>query len=84
MNLSKAKSLILLHFIVFIWGFTGVLGKLINMSSEHIVWNRMSIAFLSLFIINKFITYAFFTNGNPVLALSTTFLPAGKSHALDL
>lgn len=52
MNLSKTQSLILLHCIILIWGFTGILGKLIDMSSEFIVWNRMLIAFFSLFIIN--------------------------------
>ena len=55
MNLSRNNSLILLHFIILIWGFTGILGKLINMSSELIVWNRMMIAFLALLVINKFI-----------------------------
>ena len=55
MNLSKNKSLILLHFIIIIWGFTGILGKLITMPSELIVWNRMIIAFITLFIINIFI-----------------------------
>jgi len=54
MNLSKNKSLILLHIIIFIWGFTGILGKIINLSSESIVWNRMTIAFISLFIISLF------------------------------
>ncbi|MAZ58446.1 MAG: EamA family transporter [Flavobacteriales bacterium] len=52
MNLSKTQSLILLHCIILIWGFTGVLGKLIDMPSTFIVWNRMLIAFFSLFIIN--------------------------------
>lgn len=33
-----------LHFIVFIWGFTGVLGALITMTSESLVWYRMLIA----------------------------------------
>ena len=51
MNLSKSKSLILLHVIIIIWGFTGILGKVINLTSEAIVWNRMMIAFATLFII---------------------------------
>lgn len=33
-----------LHFIVFIWGFTGVLGALISISSDSLVWYRMLIA----------------------------------------
>ncbi|MBL31952.1 MAG: EamA family transporter [Flavobacteriales bacterium] len=52
MNLSKNKSLILLHIIILIWGFTGILGKLIELESDIIVWNRMLIAFIGLFIIN--------------------------------
>jgi len=51
MNLSKNTSLILLHIIIIIWGFTGILGKLITLNSDTIVWNRMSIAFIILFII---------------------------------
>ena len=51
MNLSKNTSLILLHIIIIIWGFTGVLGKLISLNSDVVVWNRMSIAFIALFLI---------------------------------
>jgi len=51
MNLSKNTSLILLHIIIIIWGFTGILGKLITLNSDVIVWNRMSIAFITLFLI---------------------------------
>ncbi len=39
------KHQIKLHFIVFIWGFTGVLGALISLPSETLVWYRMLIAF---------------------------------------
>jgi len=53
MNLSKNKSLILLHIVILIWGFTGILGKLINLNSDAIVWNRMSIAFIILFFVKK-------------------------------
>ena len=30
-----------LHFIVFLWGFTAILGKLITLSASHLVWWRM-------------------------------------------
>ena len=53
MNLSKKNSLLLLHLIIIIWGFTGILGKLISISSEAIVLNRMIIAFTTLFCIKK-------------------------------
>ena len=54
MNLSKNKSLILLHLIILIWGFTGILGKLITLPSDVIVWHRMIISFISLYIIYSF------------------------------
>ncbi len=46
----KYKNHILLHFIVFLWGFTGILGKLINLDSLYIVWYRVLIAFLVVFV----------------------------------
>jgi drug/metabolite transporter (DMT)-like permease len=50
------KSLILLHFTVLIWGFTGTLGKLISVSAISLVWYRVMIASVSLllyFVISK-------------------------------
>lgn len=41
---DKVKNYIYLHFIVFIWGFTAVLGKLITLDSVPLVWYRMLIA----------------------------------------
>jgi len=38
----------MLHFIVVIFGFTGILGKLITVPSDALVWYRMLIASLSL------------------------------------
>jgi drug/metabolite transporter (DMT)-like permease len=46
--LSQYKNQLLLHFIILIWGFTGVLGKLIETSSDILVWYRMTIAFMSI------------------------------------
>lgn len=40
----------LMHFTVFVWGFTGVLGKLITMPSHVLVWYRMGIAFVGLVV----------------------------------
>ncbi len=47
----KYKNHILLHVIVFLWGFTGILGKLINLDSLYIVWYRVIIAFLVVLLI---------------------------------
>ncbi|MFI5162419.1 MAG: DMT family transporter [Sphingobacteriales bacterium] len=48
------KNLLILHFTVFIWGFTGILGKLISVSAVTLVWYRVLIAFLTLFLYFKF------------------------------
>lgn len=40
----KYKAHLQMHFIVLIWGFTGILGKLISVSSIPLVWYRMLIA----------------------------------------
>ncbi|HTI57997.1 DMT family transporter [Mucilaginibacter sp.] len=48
------KNLVILHFTVFIWGFTGILGKLISVSAVHLVWYRVLIASISLFFYFRF------------------------------
>ena len=47
---AKYKNYILLHFIILIYGFTGILGKLIEVDAIAIVWHRVFIAAVSLFI----------------------------------
>ncbi len=50
------KDLLRLHWIVFIYGFTAILGKLIQLDSVTLVWYRMGLAalFLGIYaIINK-------------------------------
>lgn len=42
----KSKALIALHFTIFLWGFTAILGKLISYGSFILVWHRMVITFL--------------------------------------
>jgi len=51
MQKNKFKSLIHFHFIVFIFGFTAILGSLISISSLNLVWYRMLIAVICLLII---------------------------------
>lgn len=50
---DKLKSYFHLHFIVFIWGFTAVLGKLISLDALPLVWYRMLIAVSIIFIYIK-------------------------------
>ncbi len=49
---DRILNLLHLHFIVFIWGFTAILGKLISLESLPLVWIRMGLAtlFISLYI----------------------------------
>ncbi|TMM53454.1 DMT family transporter [Maribacter algarum] len=47
---TKLKHYFHLHFIVFIWGFTAVLGKLISIDALRLVWYRMGIASLLILI----------------------------------
>lgn len=47
---SKYKNYFLLHLIVFIYGFTGILGALITIPSGNLVWLRMMIGFAGIFI----------------------------------
>ncbi len=44
MQNARLKSLIHYHFIVFIWGFTAILGALISLEALPLVWYRMAIA----------------------------------------
>jgi drug/metabolite transporter (DMT)-like permease len=48
---SKYKYHLLLHLIVVLFGFTGILGKLINLPAEAIVWYRVFIAFIGLGVV---------------------------------
>jgi drug/metabolite transporter (DMT)-like permease len=47
------KNLLILHFTVFIWGFTGILGALISVNAVQLVWYRVLIAAISLFFYFK-------------------------------
>lgn len=44
MQNDRLKNQLLLHLIVFIWGFTAVLGKLITIDALPLVWYRMFLA----------------------------------------
>lgn len=52
---SKLKNYIHLHFLVFIAGFTAVLGELISIGSIPLVWFRMTIAGILMFLYIKVI-----------------------------
>lgn len=66
------KNLVILHFTVFIWGFTGILGALITISAVSLVWYRVLIASVSLFLYFKFNKTAFSVNGKTFIQLACT------------
>ncbi|MFD2742622.1 MULTISPECIES: DMT family transporter [Sphingobacterium] len=47
---GASRNVLILHFTVLIWGFTGVLGELISVSALHLVWYRVLIAAIALFV----------------------------------
>jgi drug/metabolite transporter (DMT)-like permease len=55
MQNDNLKSYLNLHLIVFIWGFTAILGALITIPADDLVWYRMLIAsgFIGLFLVTK-------------------------------
>lgn len=48
--IKQFKYHILLHLIIFMWGFTGILGKLIHLEDLVLVWHRILIAAVALLI----------------------------------
>jgi drug/metabolite transporter (DMT)-like permease len=58
------KNLILLHFTVLIWGFTGTLGKLISIPAVGLVWYRVFIGSTSLLLYFFFSKTLFRVNNN--------------------
>ncbi len=48
--MATNRNLLILHLTVLVWGFTGILGNLITISATQLVWYRVMIAFLALFV----------------------------------
>ena len=94
MQESKFNSYLHLHFIIFIWGFTAILGALISIDAMPLVWYRMSIASLLLFLFIKVKrkslvidskTFAKFIIGGVIIALHwITFFLAIKSSNVSV
>ncbi len=49
-----ASKLLQLHLIILIWGFTPVIGKYISLQAVDLVWYRLLIASISLFLYIKY------------------------------
>ncbi|WP_438969274.1 DMT family transporter [Nonlabens sp.] len=81
---DKLLNYLHLHFIVFIWGFTAVLGALISIESIPLVWWRMSMAVVLIFIYMKWkkIPFQLFGKGALSRKRISGFLLAGVVIAL--
>lgn len=66
------KNLLILHFTVFIWGFTSILGALISISAVQLVWYRVLIAGVSLFLYFKFNKTSYKVPGKTLIQLLLT------------
>src|SRR5690554_8185076 len=53
MQNDKLLNYLHLHLIVFIWGFTAVLGALISLEAVPLVWYRMLLAVIVVFLFLK-------------------------------
>ncbi len=94
MQRDRILNLLHLHFIVFIWGFTAILGKLITLESLPLVWIRMGLAtvFIAIYIsITKFSlkvtkrTFLWLLGGGIVVALHwVTFFLAIKVSTVSV
>jgi len=60
--MEKLKYNLLLHLIILMWGMTGILGKVINLTAIPIVWYRVFIAFAALMVLMWVLKRPFKTN----------------------
>lgn len=76
--IEKYKPYISLHFVIFLWGFTGILGKIITIPSTSIVWIRMTIALFGLLAFMLITRRSFQTTfKNKLKYLATGVITAG-------
>ncbi|MEC7784645.1 MAG: DMT family transporter [Bacteroidota bacterium] len=70
MQNDSLKSYLHFHVIVFIWGFTAVLGALISIGAMALVWYRMLIASLVIFVYIKIKGISLKAKGKTLLGLA--------------
>lgn len=68
---DKLKNYLHLHLIVFIWGFTAVLGKLISIDAMPLVWFHMLIASSLVGVFILFKQYSLRVSNKTLLAMLT-------------
>ena len=67
---DKLKNQLHLHFIVFIWGFTAILGALISIEAVPLVWYRVLLSSAALFLVLKIRKVKFDENWADLLKLA--------------
>ncbi len=67
---DKLKNQLHLHFIVFIWGFTAILGALISIDAVPLVWYRVLIASAVLYLVLRLRKVKFHENWADLLKLA--------------
>ncbi|MBI4944769.1 MAG: EamA family transporter [Bacteroidetes bacterium] len=65
----KNRNLLLLHLIIFIWGWTAVLGKIITLPTLQLIWLRVMIAFIGILAYALYKKTPLFPSGKIVLQL---------------
>lgn len=94
MRNDKLLNYLHLHFIVFIWGFTAVLGALISLEAIPLVWYRMLLASIMVFLFviitrkpirfPKKVVYGFFLAGLIIAVHWLTFFGAIKASNVSV
>jgi drug/metabolite transporter (DMT)-like permease len=67
--LAQFKHYLELHFIIFLWGFTAILGKLISIPAVELVFLRTLFAALALALIIKFTGKTFRIGRGPIIRI---------------
>jgi drug/metabolite transporter (DMT)-like permease len=67
---DKIKNQLHLHFIVFIWGFTAILGALISIDAVPLVWYRVLLASAALYLVLRIRKVRFDENWADLLKLA--------------
>ncbi|SEQ17318.1 EamA domain-containing membrane protein RarD [Hyunsoonleella jejuensis] len=67
---ARVKNYLHLHLLVFIAGFTAILGKEISITAIPLVWYRMSMAAILMFLFIKFRNVKLKINGKSIVRLS--------------
>lgn len=71
---NNRSALVELHFVVFIWGFTAILGKLITLEALQLVWYRMILALVGVYAFARFTKVALWLPRKAQWALAGTGL----------